>query len=142
MKNIARFFSSLGVVGFLASIPLSLPAGAQGGACSQDVDKYCAGLPPGDGRLIQCLMQHDAELSAGCKQAGDELKQKMSDYKQACSADAQKFCANVTVGKGARIKCLKVHQSELSSDCQSALATMKGRHSAGTSPNAGTPAGQ
>ena len=38
-------------------------------ACASDVQKLCAGVPPGGGRIIACLKQHQAEVSDGCKQA-------------------------------------------------------------------------
>ena len=38
-------------------------------ACASDVQKLCAGIPSGGGRIIACLKQHQAEVSDGCKQA-------------------------------------------------------------------------
>ena len=38
-------------------------------ACASDVQKLCAGVPSGGGRIIACLKQHQAEVSDGCKQA-------------------------------------------------------------------------
>ena len=37
--------------------------------CASDVQKLCAGVPSGGGRIITCLKQHQAEVSEGCKQA-------------------------------------------------------------------------
>jgi hypothetical protein len=45
------------------------PSRAQGnGPCHADVDRLCADLSPGDGRRLNCLRQHERELSAGCRQ--------------------------------------------------------------------------
>ena len=38
-------------------------------ACAADVQRLCAGVPPGGGRIVACIKQHQAELSDGCKQA-------------------------------------------------------------------------
>jgi len=38
-------------------------------ACASDVQKLCAGVPPGGGRVLACLKQHKDEVSDGCKQA-------------------------------------------------------------------------
>jgi len=38
-------------------------------ACAGDVQKLCAGVPAGGGRIVACLKQHQAELSSGCRQA-------------------------------------------------------------------------
>jgi hypothetical protein len=38
-------------------------------ACAADVQKLCAGVPSGGGRILACLKQHKDEVSPGCKQA-------------------------------------------------------------------------
>ncbi|MGA2988082.1 MAG: hypothetical protein ABSG32_30235 [Terriglobia bacterium] len=38
-------------------------------ACAADVQRLCAGVPPGGGRIIACLKQRQSEVSDGCKQA-------------------------------------------------------------------------
>ncbi len=35
-------------------------------ACAGDVDRLCAGVPPGQGRIKACMKQHSSQLSAGC----------------------------------------------------------------------------
>lgn len=36
-------------------------------ACQPDVEKFCAGVAPGGGAVMQCLKQHASELSDACK---------------------------------------------------------------------------
>ena len=38
-------------------------------ACANDVQKLCAGVQPGGGRILACLKQHKDQVSDGCKQA-------------------------------------------------------------------------
>src|SRR5882724_5663429 len=38
-------------------------------ACAQDVQKLCANVPAGGGRIIACLKQHQDQVSDSCKQA-------------------------------------------------------------------------
>ena len=38
-------------------------------ACKGDVDKFCGGVATGEGRIMQCLHQHQSELSDSCKAA-------------------------------------------------------------------------
>jgi hypothetical protein len=38
-------------------------------ACQTDVQKLCAGVQPGGGRILACLKEHKDEVSEGCKQA-------------------------------------------------------------------------
>jgi hypothetical protein len=35
-------------------------------ACHGDVQKLCKDVKPGEGRILECLKQHQAELSQGC----------------------------------------------------------------------------
>ena len=35
-------------------------------ACAADVDRLCAGVPPGEGRIKACMKAHITELSAPC----------------------------------------------------------------------------
>lgn len=38
-------------------------------ACRADIQKHCAGIEPGGGRIGQCLMAHAPELSKPCQDA-------------------------------------------------------------------------
>ncbi len=38
-------------------------------ACQPDVDKFCSSVAAGGGRVMQCLKQHESELSDACKAA-------------------------------------------------------------------------
>jgi hypothetical protein len=44
-------------------------------ACETDVQKLCAGVQPGGGRIIACLKEHKDQVSDGCKQAISKAKQ-------------------------------------------------------------------
>ncbi len=43
-------------------------------ACKEDIAKHCQGVEPGKGRMITCLKQHEAEVSAACKKEMAEMK--------------------------------------------------------------------
>ena len=65
-----------------APSPLPTPAPAPSpspnavrAACETDVPKVCPGIQPGGGRIIQCLVQHQNEVSEACKQALAKAKQ-------------------------------------------------------------------
>jgi hypothetical protein len=44
--------------------------------CGDDLEKYCAAVEAGDGRLLACLEQHDKNVSRRCKQALKDLNLK------------------------------------------------------------------
>src|SRR5579862_6125266 len=40
--------------------------------CTADVQRLCANVPPGGGRILACLRQHKDALSDRCKQAAQQ----------------------------------------------------------------------
>lgn len=36
-------------------------------ACREDAEKYCKDIQPGDGEIVRCLKEHEASLSAKCR---------------------------------------------------------------------------
>jgi len=38
-------------------------------ACAEDVKRVCREVQPGDGRILQCLQEHEQDLSEGCYQS-------------------------------------------------------------------------
>lgn len=96
------------------------------GPCAADVEKFCSGVKKGGGRIAECLKQHDAELSAECKAQHEKRKNEVKGALEACSADAQKFCANVEKGQGRVIHCLKEHEKALEPGCKGELDKHRG----------------
>jgi len=87
------------------------------GACKADYEKFCKDVKPGQGRIAQCMKQHEGEISLACKEQLEAEKERRGDFIKACNPDAEKFCKDVKPGKGQIIRCLKQHQAELSADC-------------------------
>jgi hypothetical protein len=42
-------------------------------ACAADLAKFCANVPRGCGRPMQCLKAHESEVSGQCAQAQQNL---------------------------------------------------------------------
>ena len=38
-------------------------------SCKADVEKFCANVQRGEGRIVQCLKENEAKLSTPCKDA-------------------------------------------------------------------------
>src|SRR5205085_7675607 len=109
----------------VASVFVLAPVGAmaQGTAvrqaCGTDIQQYCAGVEPGDGRLRACVQEHFAAFSETCKQA---LVSSVALVK-ACKDDVQRTCPDSQPG-GRRIQaCMKDHFTEYSDRCQQAIGT-------------------
>jgi hypothetical protein len=41
--------------------------------CEQDLDKYCAAVEAGEGRLLQCLNKNESKISKRCNQALEDV---------------------------------------------------------------------
>lgn len=52
---------------FLCSRAAMAQTAAEREACQADYQKYCAGVQPGGGRIMQCLAQHLGQLTPQCK---------------------------------------------------------------------------
>jgi hypothetical protein len=108
-------------LGMLVLSTLSASAQAHGpmAACRDDVQKFCADVQPGEGRIIKCLKLHENELSSGCRAAGEYARAHENAFKAACQHDIETVCKGVEPGGGRIIACLKAHQDQLSEGCRS-----------------------
>jgi hypothetical protein len=104
--------------------------GADGGkfraACGDDLQRFCANVQPGGGRVVQCLSSHTPELSESCEtmiadaRGGTKLR-------AACGDDLKRFCADVRPGGGRLVQCLSSHAREVSPACGNTIAAMHAR---------------
>jgi hypothetical protein len=91
-----------------------------GKSCQRDTEEFCAGLLPGGGRLIQCLDEHEVELSATCRNEVSwivEARAKVANVERACKADVERICGNVAHEAGPQLECLQANPTQLSPDC-------------------------
>ncbi|MDG4549190.1 MAG: cysteine rich repeat-containing protein [Candidatus Contendobacter sp.] len=44
--------------------------------CKPDIERLCPNVPPGGGKIKECLIQQKMGLSVGCAKALEELKKK------------------------------------------------------------------
>jgi hypothetical protein len=111
--------------------------------CGQDVQRFCHGVQPGEGRLIQCLSSHRSQLSPACisrlAAARTPVRPPLSRDTQSaglpsaspppvhaateralrasCGPDVQRLCAGVSRQNGDVIKCLSSQRTQLSPTC-------------------------
>ncbi len=98
--------------------------------CMDEIEKFCKDVQPGEGGIVQCLRDHDSELSAVCRDKVKVVVQRLEEAKQICSKDIEKFCAGVKPGGGRLIKCLKPHMDELTPACREELQSFAAKGSA------------
>lgn len=115
---------------FAASF-LLLAAGLQAddqvvrGVCKADREKFCKDVQPGEGRIMQCLAENKASLSADCQKKVEGFN---DGFQKACGGDVQKLCANVEKGQGRRLKCLNEKSASLTPACKAKLDEFKAQH--------------
>jgi hypothetical protein len=134
MKNRAVFsgiqLNWLAVIAgvFCLSISAGVTAEEVDRPCVADAKKLCKDVQPGEGRVAQCMKEHEKELSPGCKQNLKKMKDKAKEVADACKGDAEKVCKDVKPGEGRILKCLKQHETELSPSCKEQLTQPRGKH--------------
>jgi hypothetical protein len=135
VQRLARW--SLSITMLFAVVPAvaqtnSPTAGAGGGgkfraACGEDLQRFCAGVQPGGGRLVQCLSSHTSELSAACGTMIAAAGGGGAKIRAACDQDLQRYCVGVQAGGGRLVQCLSSRTSELSTACTNMIAAIQAR---------------
>ena len=135
VQRLARW--SLSITMLFAVVPAvaqtnSPTAGAGGGgkfraACDEDLQRFCAGVQPGGGRLVQCLSSHTNELSAACGNVIAAAGRGGAKIRAACDQDLQRYCVGVQAGGGRLVQCLSSRTSELSTACTNMIAAIQAR---------------
>jgi hypothetical protein len=91
-----------------------------GRACRPDVEQFCGGIEPGQGRVVGCLAQHQVELSPTCEAEMNrinEARERVAIVRRACTADVERLCHGVPPLTGPVLECLKSNEAKLSSGC-------------------------
>ncbi len=113
---------------------LVTPAMAQQGlietvasGCKAEIEKYCANVTPGEGRILACLYAHEDKLSGRCEfalyDASVRLERATAALSYAaneCSADIKKLCGRVEAGEGRILECLQSNDAQVSNRCKQA----------------------
>ncbi len=121
MKNLPKVATITALAAALGLTAVCAHAQRGQGPCRDDIQKFCPNVQPGGGRYRDCLQQHATELSPACQQHIKETAQKVAPWRQACEADVQKLCSDVSAGHRNIMKCLRQHEADLSQSCKDQL---------------------
>ena len=120
----------------LAILPLLISTGAAqqslvetvANGCKTEIEKYCAQVTPGQGRVLACLYAHEDKLSAKCEyalyDAAVQLERAvaaLSYVANECNADLEKYCGSIAPGEGRLLECLDKHDKQVSKRCKQAV---------------------
>jgi hypothetical protein len=82
----------------------------------------------GEGRLLACFYAHEDKLSGQCQyalySASAQLDQAVSALNYVateCENDLMTHCANVQIGEGRVIECLRANKDSVSEACTAAV---------------------
>jgi hypothetical protein len=89
--------------------------------CKADAEKFCKDVKPGEGRIIACLKEHQADLSADCKENGLKRRNEEASSNEPCKADMEKFCKDAKAANGGKMQCMKEHEKDLSEACKARM---------------------
>lgn len=96
--------------------------------CAAEIEAYCSQVSPGEGRMLACFYAHEDKLSGQCQyalySAAAQLDQAVSalDYVATqCHDDLMTHCANVQLGEGRVLECLRANAESVSPACTQAV---------------------
>lgn len=100
---------------------LAAPAFAQERPCFKDIEKFCKGLPAGDGRQRQCLKQHETELSIECQRYREDVQKALAVAVAGCQPDIKALCKGLPHGRRRMVQCLRENEDKISPTCKKSL---------------------
>ena len=137
MKQICRLYFATLVAGFccLGLMFSTHVFAADKKPCAEDIAKFCKNMKPGTNAMMDCLEEHESELSDACKDyeakmggSRVEMREAVREEKkfsQTCKEDIAKFCKGVSPGQGGLARCMKEHVNELSAPCSESVKAMQ-----------------
>jgi len=96
--------------------------------CKTEIDTYCKGVVPGEGRILACLYAFQDKLSNRCEyalyDAAAQLQQAITALTylaNECRDDLKTFCSGVQPGEGRLIQCIGKNKEKISDRCKQAI---------------------
>ena len=96
--------------------------------CKVEIEKYCAQVTPGEGRVLACLYAHGDKLSAKCEfalyDAAVQLERAVAALTYVaneCDEDLDKYCGAIAPGEGRLLECIDKHDKQVSERCKKAI---------------------
>jgi len=96
--------------------------------CKKDIETYCKGVTPGEGRILACLYAYQDKLSNRCEYALYDAAAQLQKAVVAltylaneCRDDLKSFCSDVKPGEGRLIQCIEKNKEKISDRCKQAI---------------------
>ena len=130
MRNITISLVALGCMLLLGGIALAEqgPVEIVAEGCKKDIETYCKGVTPGEGRILACLYAYQDKLSNRCEYALYDAAAQLQKAVVAltylaneCRDDLKSFCSDVKPGEGRLIQCIEKNKEKISDRCKQAI---------------------
>lgn len=96
--------------------------------CKSEIETFCKGVTPGEGRLLACLYAYEDQLSGRCDYALYDASAQLERAVAAitfvaseCREDLTRYCSTIQPGEGRLLKCLDKQGPKVSKRCTQAL---------------------
>jgi hypothetical protein len=89
--------------------------------CYKEVQKVCADVEPGEGRLTDCVTRNQNLFSATCRPEVHGVIEQRGRFTTHCKTYAASLCPGVKAGSGRLYACLRFHEDQLGATCKSQL---------------------
>ncbi|HTP65373.1 MAG TPA: cysteine rich repeat-containing protein [Geobacteraceae bacterium] len=133
-----KMANCLAVIGLLALLGGTAAAAQKGplemvtDGCKKELDTYCKGVAPGEGRILACLYAFEDKLSNRCEYALYDAATQLERAVNAlaymageCRDDLKKYCGDVKPGEGRLLNCIDRNGEKLSARCKQAMADVR-----------------
>jgi len=96
--------------------------------CKAELETYCKGIKPGEGRILACLYARQDKLSGKCEyalyDAAVQLERAVAALTYVvneCADDLDQHCSGIKAGEGRLLECIEKNDKKVSSRCKEAL---------------------
>jgi len=96
--------------------------------CRQEIETYCKGVTPGEGRVLACLYAYQDKLSNRCEYALYDAAAQLERVVAAltyvaneCRDDLKVYCSGVKPGEGRLLDCIDRNKEKVSDRCNQAI---------------------
>jgi hypothetical protein len=130
VKRLMIFFVALAILplGITSATAQESVINTVANGCKVEIEKYCAQVTPGEGRVLACLYAHGDKLSAKCEfalyDAAVQLERAVAALTfvaNECDEDLDKYCGSIEPGEGRLLECIEKHDKQVSERCKQAI---------------------
>jgi outer membrane protein OmpA-like peptidoglycan-associated protein len=141
----ALFFGCVAEPGYAQTIGYADALDQLAASCGADIAKYCKNENLGGGRVRDCLLRNQSQVSARCIGSVNSLSgllQKRAAARasvmRVCDLDIKRRCSGVEAGDGNLMECFYKTKENISPACQQAVADAGYEVALGSSSRSGS----